>query len=246
MKRCVLEHTVKMREVTCLGKLRLYSLFNILQDIAVEHADILHLGFNDCFKKGVSWVGAGYRLQINRLPKLGEKVKLETWISTVNAASSAREYKATDVNGGVLFRGTTQWVLISLDTLRPAQLTKHLPIDLALIDGEAMSEEPFPRLKPAEKTEFETSFIARFDEMDVNGHINNAVYPMWAVEAVPEEWKYEKEPVFVKINYKRPVKSGQKVTVRTHFDDNKTTHTISSEEGVAVLLEIEWKNAKEE
>ena len=113
MKRKIEEHKVKMREVTCRRKLRLLSLFNILQDIASEHAYSLKLGYPDCFEKGVSWVGSSYKVQINRLPKLDEVIRVETWISGVSAASSVREYKALDKEGNILFFGATQWVLIS-------------------------------------------------------------------------------------------------------------------------------------
>jgi len=243
MKRGIEDHKVKMREVTCQGKLRLLSLFNIPQDIAVTHASALGFGYKACLEKGVSWVGSSYKLQINRLPKQDEVIRLETWISEIGAASSVREYKATDKAGNVLFRGATQWVLISVETLRPVPIAKHLPVDAALIDGEEMLSEPFARLKAPEKTDFETHFTARFDEMDVNGHVNNAVYPMWAAEAVPEAWKYEKEPVSVQINFKRPIKSGQNVVVRTAFEGTKTLHGIECEQGVAVLIEIEWKEA---
>lgn len=246
MKRWTEEHKVKMREVTCLGKLRLLSLFDLLQDIAVKHASALGLGYQSCFEKGVSWVGSSYKLKINRLPVQDEEIHLETWISGIGAASSLREYKATDKEGNVLFRGATQWVLISLETLRPIPIAKHLSFDKTLVDEETMLSEPFARLKVPERTDFKSEFVARFDETDVNGHINNTVYPMWAAEAVPEEWKYQKEPTFVEINFKRPIKSGQSVVVRTEMNETKTLHSIDAQDGTAVLIEICWKNIVKE
>ena len=44
----VKNYTVKSHEVDCHGFLRLLSLMNILQDIAVEHADTLGVGLDIC------------------------------------------------------------------------------------------------------------------------------------------------------------------------------------------------------
>jgi acyl-CoA thioesterase FadM len=58
------EYVVKTYEADAHGVLRIVTLMNVLQDIAVEHADSLGFGFKECMKKGIVWVGANYLIDI--------------------------------------------------------------------------------------------------------------------------------------------------------------------------------------
>ena len=243
MKRYTKDHIVKVYEVTCFGDLKLLGLFNILQEVASEHADSLGIGYQACCDTGVAWVAASYRVYINRLPKIEEKIFIETWIADCLVVTSQRCYRIKDAEGNILIEGLTNWALIDVKTLRPVAIAKSLKINPDEIDGEklAFSGEKI-RLVPPEKIDCESHFMSRFDEMDTNHHINNAIYPTWAAESLPSDWQEKNVPTEVKINFKNPTKAFEKIDIFTSITKKETLHKIVVGEEVKAVVQINWKD----
>ena len=242
MKRFAQEHTLKIYEVNCFGDLKLFGLFNLFQEIASEHADLLQLGYQACCTLDIAWVAASYHVKIYRLPKLDETVQIETWIASCAAFTSQRCYRIKDKQGNILLEGLTNWALIDIKTLRPVLIEKKLEISTDVIDGEKLpfSDEKI-RLTPLEKTDSESHFTSRFDEMDTNFHINNAFYPTWATESLPQNWQETKVPTEVQINFKNPTKAFEKIDVFTSINLNETMHKIAVGDEIKALIKIDWK-----
>lgn len=241
MKRYTKEHTLKVYEVNCFGELKLLSLFNLLQEVASEHADTLGMGYQSCLQAKVAWVAASYRVDICVLPRIGQDFIIETWIADLNAVVSQRCYRIKDKQGNVLIEGMTNWALISSDTLRPVAITKNLSVDIKQIDGEKLSfSSDKIKLQLPERTDFECHFMSRFDEMDTNFHINNAIYPTWAAESLSPEWQETKVPTRVQINFKTPTKAFEKIDITTQISGEETLHKIAVAENVKSLVKINW------
>ena len=242
MKRFLKEHALKVYEVTCFGELKLLGLFNLLQEIASEHADTLGIGYQACCQAGVAWVASSYRVDIKRLPKIEERIFIETWIADCLAVTSQRCYRIKDVQGNILIEGLTNWALIDTKTLRPVAITKNLKINTNEIDGEKLSFSGEKiRLTAPEKTDFESHFISRFDEMDTNCHINNAIYPTWAAESLPVDWQEKNIPTKIEINFKNPTKAFEKINILTSISGKLTLHEIMVGDEVKALIQINWK-----
>lgn len=246
MKRYTKEHALKVYEVTCFGDLKLLGLFNILQEVASEHADLLGIGYQACCKAGVAWVAASYHVDIKRLPQMGEKVFIETWIRDCLAVTSQRCYRIKDAKGNILIEGLTNWALINTNSLRPVAIAKNLKINMDEIDGERLSfSDEKIRLAPPEKIDTESHFISRFDEMDTNFHVNNAIYPTWAAESLPAYWQEKCVPEKVQINFKNPTKAFEKIDILTSVNKKETLHQIKVEDQTKALVQINWKERKD-
>ncbi len=246
MKRFIKEHTVKVYEVTCFGDLKLLGLFNILQEVASEHADSLGIGYQACCNAGVAWVAASYRVDIKRLPKIEEKVFIETWIADCLAVTSQRCYRIKDAKGNILIEGLTNWALIDMKTVRPVAITKKLNINMDEVDGEKLtfSGEKI-RLTLPERIDTESHFMSRFDEMDTNHHINNAIYPTWAAESLPADWQENCQSEQIRINFKNPTKAFEKIDIFTSINEKETLHKIMVGDEVKALVQISWKDKKD-
>ena len=141
-----------------------------------------------------------------------------------------------------MIEGLTNWALIDSKTLRPVAITKSLKIDTNEIEGEKLvfSDEKI-RLPLPEKVDSESHFLSRFDEMDTNFHINNAIYPTWAAESLPADWQEKMLPEQIQINFKSPTKAFEKIDVYTSLNDKKSVHKITVGEGIKALVQIDWK-----
>ncbi len=233
-------YQIRSYEVNKDKKLRLLSLFNILQDTADIHAESLSFGHNFCLQNQLAWVGVSYHIQINERPTWQDEINITTWPSGKTAATAYRDFDVTNKKGDILFKASSQWALIDAQSLRPVALSKHLNADDWL--DERAIDTKFPSVNLIERTDFEKTFYVRFDDIDVNNHVNNAVYPVWASEAVPTDFRENHTLKEVRVSFKRPAKMGDVIIIQTQIDENKTTHLIANADKsiVYALVEMAW------
>ena len=96
------EYLIRTYECDRNENLRLPTLMNIFQDVADSHASTLGLGLEDCLSKGLAWVGSNYYLQIARLPKMHEKIKVQSWPAVekkLAATAGCAAGKSTQLSG---------------------------------------------------------------------------------------------------------------------------------------------------
>lgn len=220
------EYLIRSYECDKHENLRLLTLMNILQDAADSHADNLGLGYAYCVSHHLAWVAANYHVKIMRAPKIHEQVTIHTWPSEEKKLGAIRDYQMTDSEGHVIVQASTQWVLINFETKRPVPLRANLP-EYAVVSEKADSFE-FTRLPAPEKYNFETEFTVRFDDIDVNNHVNNAVYPLWMSEAVPSEFRDKHTVSELEIAFKKEVLVGETVKISTYLEGNKSYHEVTS------------------
>ena len=226
METLELPHTVKVYESDRKGELHLRNLFNLLQDAADRHADILGCGYEFCLTRGVGWVGANYHLKINRMPRRHESFVLTTWASGRTAVCGIRDFKAINENGELLFCASSQWALIDLNSKRPVSVAKNLP-DYRLHE-ERMIDTRFPAIVFPVDVGTETRFPVRYEEIDLNNHVNNAVYPVWAAESVSHDFRLTHDIAEMEIAFKKPAVFDDEIAVFTRTEDLTTTHKIAS------------------
>ncbi|MGN1091873.1 MAG: acyl-[acyl-carrier-protein] thioesterase [Alphaproteobacteria bacterium] len=241
MEKLTLEHFIHSYECGPDGKLRLLALFNILQNIADLHADNLGLGYQNFIGKNLAWVGASYAVHIDKRPSWGDKVDLTTWPSDKTSVCAIRDFILKDKEGKTLMTATSQWALIDITTGRPQPLKRHIE-NLKAIPERALNSD-FPTLSVPQKIDFEKRFYVRYDDIDINKHVNNAIYPVWASEAVPNDFRQSHEPEDINISFRHPAFFGDEIMVETQIDGNETLHHIMSLDKTKEFskVKIKWK-----
>jgi acyl-ACP thioesterase len=160
------------------GRARLDAIVDWLQ--AVAHADVVDAGLGGV----VLWVIRRAALQVDRFPRLGERVELRTACSALGARWAERRTSVTGEHGARV-EAVALWVAIDPATLRPARVDH-----LAGVYGESAGDRrvrtglvhPAPPADAAARP-----WPVRRADLDVGGHVNNAAY--WqAVEEELAEW----------------------------------------------------------
>ncbi len=236
------EYIVKSYEADAHGFLRIMALMNILQDAADGSAIELGFGFEQCWEKGVSWVGSNYLIEINRLPKIHEKFIIETWPAEAKLWGAIRDFIVRDESGNILINASSQWVLIDINRKRPVPLAKYFE-GYKAIDERAIDIE-FSRADNFENPQTEKNFVVRFDDIDINRHVNNAVYPLWASESVGKDWRETHTPKRIELWFKKEALYGQEIKVLTKFIGDTSEHSITDDtkENELARCKIEWKD----
>lgn len=235
------EYHVKSYEVDCHGFLRIVTLMNFLQEAAVESAEVLGFGFGKCRAMGVAWVGSNYLIKIERLPKINERVFIETWPAEGKLWGAIRNFLIKDETGKVIIRARSQWVLIDIERRRPVGLSKYFP-EYAFIDEQVMDDD-FHKLSRIENSANIKEIWVRFDDIDINNHVNNAVYPLWASESISSDYRLSHTPVEIELCFKKEALIGEKVEVYSEQNGNESFHTIIDKGSKNELAECRfiWK-----
>jgi medium-chain acyl-[acyl-carrier-protein] hydrolase len=217
-------YTIRSYECDRNNHLRILTLMNIFQDMADDDATERGFGLDFCLQTGRTWMGSNYALEIGRLPNIHETIRIETWPSAKNKLSAYRDFEVFGEDGQSIIKASSQWILIDLARKRPISVADNMPWHQPL-EERALATD-FPKLPEVLRIDERFKFRVRFDDIDLNRHINNAVYILWATESVDEEFRLAHNPAKISINFRKEGYIGEKIEVLTEQENLSTIHSI--------------------
>lgn len=224
--KAVKEYFIRSYECDAFGNLRIVTMMNIFQDIADKHAFEIGVGMDFCQKHGLAWIGANYYILINKFPQIHQKIKVFSWPSAEKKLGAYRDYEIQNEDGETLIRASCQWILIDFAKRRPVSLRDHLPA-YDIISERAVDTD-FPKIRNLAHTDYEIDFKIRFDDIDFNKHVNNAIYPLWASEALPMDYRSKHIPQQIEISFKKEALLGDNVHIQSEIEAKETVHVITA------------------
>jgi len=185
------------------GRLRLDAIARWLQDAAL--ADVVDSGLDG----GGVWVLRRLRLRVARFPRFGDALEVATFCSGTGALVAERRSTVL-ASGEPVVEAVALWVHLDPDGLRP----RPLPEGFEAVYGAAAAERRVrarlrhPVAPPDGAVPAERPWRFRAADLDLAGHVNNAVY--WQVleeDLVPAE----PPDVDAEIEYRAPAGPGEAV-----------------------------------
>lgn len=161
------------------------TIANYFQDCAILQAEEVGNGLDDlaCHKR--AWFLISWQIEVERYPKLGEKIKVRTWAYDFKASLGFRNIDILDENNCRIVRAASIWSYVDIDTMRPVK-----------IDPEVSAAYP---MEPAIDMEYAPRKIRLWDgydtvdtrkvmayQIDSNNHMNNEAYIALAQEYVED------------------------------------------------------------
>lgn len=194
--------------------LRPSSFFDLAQQLAVRGAT--ELGASDfvLHERGLGWILVRNAIHFDAYPTISEPVKLETWHSGVKGPYFTRDYRMVSKDGKSMVRATSSWVLMDIATrsiAKPDSIADVFPMEAQCSERALQPDAPkviFP--KDAVKEDAGVH-IVKYTDIDYNLHANNAKYPAWAMDCLPESETMNKRVSDFYINYNREVRLGSNV-----------------------------------
>ena len=239
MEKYMKKYHIKSYECDSSFHLRIMSLFNFFQDIADMHAEEMGVGYTFCEQQKIGWVGANYHIQIHRLPEWKENITLLTWPSGTTPVSGIRDFQMIDEKGKVIINASSQWVLVDIEKMRPLPVKKYLP-QYEIINERAV-ETTFPKWASAERADSLLPISVLHDHIDFNNHVNNANYPVWALDSVASDFLKKHPLTEIEVAFKRPALLGDQLTVLTQKDNLMTRHDIKKSDLTLASIRCQWK-----
>ena len=215
MPELIHEHTFRIHsyEVGPTGEARPTTLFNFLQEAAGEHAASWGVSVPDLLPRGRTWVLSRYRLRVDRYPRLYDELTVRTWPSARGGRFAVRDFELLGSAGGApLAVATTSWMVLDVRTGKPLPIEEFVPARFVL--PRRALEDPFDSLPKLDAAERELTFRVMVRDLDMNRHVNNAVYVQWALEAAPPEVHERARPIDIEISYRAMAYHGEEIVSR--------------------------------
>ena len=215
--------------------------FEYLEDIAAKNADEMNFGYENIYSQNWGWFLLKYAIEIYSYPAKLPFIKFETESRGANKHFAYRDFYFYDNNNNLIGKATSTWALMDLSNktmLNPKETLGDNIIDYVKKEDDL----PYNKIPQVTETSAENAFEIRYDDIDVNRHVNNAKYIIWALESLPAEILKEKSLKRIDIQYKKDIVYGNSVNAIAQVLDNKTIHSIknsSTQEELCSML-LEW------
>lgn len=235
-------HTIRAHECGPDGLLKLHVLLDYLQDIAATHAELLNVGLSALTEKGTLWVLSRLGLQITRYPACDEKIILKTYPSGISGLFATREYWMTGEDGTPLVKGTSFWLVLDAKTYRPLKAASFLPENMPLNEN---MDRFFPELGKIGKQETDSSgsvFTVRHGDIDMNRHLNNAVFGRMLFDTLCKEKNTFLSVKNLQINFISSGELGAEIHSGANIDQNGNFYLqLVSPDGKKIYIQAEGR-----
>lgn len=223
----------------CTARLAVFCKF--MQEAAYLHAEHFGLGHTHLSQRNEAWVLTRMRLEIERLPKWGEKVQLRTWPSGRDRLFYYRDFEFTDGRGDVILLASTAWFVIDVE--KRERITPEWWTTSDLPVGPKVFDSKLARLKPC-GCAVGTSIKVNYGDLDQNGHVSNIRYVEWIMNNLPLAFHQSHTIQSLEVNYLAEAVYGHEVSICEKRDGLAMEHGISAGGEDLFRARTVWKNIK--
>ena len=238
------KETVKIRysEMDCDLVLKPSALLQFLQDLASDNAESLGFGYSYIIKNNLAWFLLKYHIEFDDYPEGIYELTIETEPRGYNKIFAFRDF-IVSYNNSKIGRATSTWALVDLESKSMANASEILANNPYMVQHEKREDDlSYGKIRIPEFFDNEKTFEIRFDDLDVNRHVNNANYIVWAFETLDFDFRRKYKLKTLDIKIKKEVTFGSRVLSQTKTVDLTTVHVLKNAETneELCLISAEW------
>lgn len=166
------------------GRIQPSTILDICQDGATLHAVETGMGHDDLIAKGVFWAIIRMKYEIVREPEHHQRVTLRTWPHTLSRFSFIRDYSLLDEDGSLLVKATSEWVVMDAETRKFASVKDYYAGPMEFSEERSFEKKPRKNPNFDEGNRPVKIIVPSYSDIDINGHVNNAMYGNYVVNAL--------------------------------------------------------------
>lgn len=212
------------------------AFFNDLQDAATLAADCAGFGYDAVCANNCGWFLLKYHMEFEDYPKDIESIEIKTEARGYNKLFAHRDFEAY-ANGKLIGRVLSYWSLFEFEKqtlISPSQIFDFMP------KVEKREDDlSFSKVNSIERVDYSEDFKIRFDDIDVNHHVNNANYIIWAFEVLPKEFRNSHKLKTLDIVYKKQIQYGNIIVAEAQIDENVVKISVRNKANGEELCALE-------
>lgn len=220
------DSTVRYSEVDQEGKLTWIALMDYFQDCSVFHSEKVNLGVEYLGKRHLAWVLSSWQLCVARMPKLAEKIKVQTWPYDMKGFYGYRNFVLRNEKDEMLAYANSVWVLVDTQTGRPVKVPQEMT-DTYGMEPQLSMECSSRKIEIPKECETFEKFTVPAYFIDTNQHMNNSRYVQVALKYLPEDFRAEE----IRVEYRRAALQNDVLMPKVSIEADRVTVVLSGEDG---------------
>jgi len=197
------------------GRIRPSAILAAMQTAADRHLENAGVPVARLLERGLAWVLMTTRMKLERMPRLGEALTLETWNSGASGVLWTRDYRLFGTDDLEVMRASTAWTLVDIHKrriLRPSAFPFPLPVS----SRPSLSGPPEKVSTPDKGIEWSEpkTYTVPYSAVDCYGHMNNARYADLCTDLMNPEQLRNFELVAFRITYNQEAALGDNIQLR--------------------------------
>lgn len=189
------------------GQWRPSAILESMQETAGAHSALCDLDRDSMLSLGVVWVLSRLKVEMLRMPHVGEKITVETYPTPAKHLFFPRSHLFYDADGEKIGCANSLWVLMDINTrvlTVRGEIAEKLPDNRDLPSAAGMPAS----VRPLQAEAHHGQITPQFTELDVNGHVNNTKYLDWCCNALGIETMRNHALMRFDVNYDAEVLPG--------------------------------------
>ena len=225
---------VRFSEVDNTERLTLPAVVNYFQDCSTFQSEELGQGADALKKMGKAWILSAWQIEVDRYPRICEKLKIDTWATSFNGIYGNRNFRLRTGNDEILARANSIWVYMDIVKGRPVRPEQE--VISAYETCPSLDMEPVSRkIALPQDLEERESFPVLRHQIDVNNHVNNCQYIQMALEVLPECGRAGK----IRVEYKKSAVFGDTICPKVAVEpDRKVVELCGTDGSVFAVVEM--------
>lgn len=216
---------VRFSETEEDGALSVAGMMNYLQDCSGFQSEDAGVGVKHLSGIHRAWFVYTWNIVIDRMPVLGEKIKICTWPFRFRGVFGYRNFAILDTEGNYLVRAESVWFFVDTGSGSPVKPPEEETAPYGPM-GERLDMPPQPgKIRvPDLGTDMDPVTVMPH-HLDTNHHVNNAQYVEMARECLPEEFRifricaeYRRAAVLGDVIFPRMAKTGDGYVISLRSD----------------------------
>lgn len=203
------------------------ALLNFLQDMATINAEMHGFGYSFTHPKNYGWFLVKYHMDFDDYPQDVEEITIKTEPRGLSKILAHRDFEIwSSDDKRRLGCAASQWMMVDLETKTVLPLAKVL--DSMPQYEKRETDLQFNKILPPEDFSYKKTFEIRYDDIDVNKHVNNANYIVWAFETLPYKFRAQNKLKTLDIVYKKEIAFGHNIISEAEIDEKSSIHVLKN------------------
>jgi len=221
---------LRYSEIDCTRTLKPQVLLNFMQDLASDNAEEFGFGYSFNVKNNVAWFLLKYHIEFIDYPEKIYNFTLYTHARGYNKLFALRDFKM-EYENKIIGRAASTWGLIDINNKTMVPIASLLSDNPNIKQYDKKPDDlQYNKIKPIERADRQKVFEARFDDLDVNQHVNNSNYIKWAFEVLNFDFRKTHKLKTLDMAFKKELKYGQSLISQAQVDNNTTLHILKNKD----------------
>jgi medium-chain acyl-[acyl-carrier-protein] hydrolase len=201
-----------------------------LQECAWAHAQENNFGYTFVKKQNALWVLSRIYIKLSKYPIWEDEISIKTWPRPPLDFFAYRDFEisiADEIVGHVC----SSWLIIDKKSKRPYRMHDFQIMQSNFIEKSAV-DHPLNKLEITSEMKYIEERKVQWSDIDVNGHVNNASYVRWIMDAVFQQ--NQKQASEFEINFLRELYINDYFKVFLSTSQSQIFATIQSMDGKVI------------